>query len=71
MVAKKILKALKAPGRKQAQRTRIIGKDAVHRQNVRSTKPGGYKAKETARRVGEYRSAKLKTGKIQRASRKK
>jgi len=53
-----VIKKLKAPARKQAQRQKIMGKKGAHIQDQRSLKSGGHKAKETIRRVGEYKAAK-------------
>ena len=56
----KAFKKLRKPRRKHNQRVGIMGKSGAHKQDRRAVKSGGHRAKETIRRVGEYKRAKRK-----------
>jgi hypothetical protein len=61
-----ILKKLRGPARREAQRKGIIGKEGVRQQDLRTTRPHK-PAKEAVRRVGEYKAAKKVARKIDKS----
>jgi hypothetical protein len=67
-----VMKKLKAPAKRQGKRVEIMGRAGVQKQDRRRLKAGGHKAKETVRRVGEYKAAvRKKTAGKKKVARRK